>query len=167
LIILRQPSITDLDAAIRVHCDPRTNVFNPGGPATSQRAEEMLRDWITHWKQNGFGYWAVELEEAPGTIIGFGGIMRKQIAHLAGLNMYFRFAPEAWGKGHASQLARAGLSFAFGELQAREVLGLVRPNNLPSRRTLERIGFVQFATADDVPGEEASLIYRAVPQGLV
>ena len=159
-LLLRKPQPTDLDSVIRIHCDPRTNHFNPAGPATPQKASQMLDSWISHWDENGFGYWALSESERPDEVIGFGGTMRKAVAHLHGLNIYFRLAPESWGNGYATELAGAALKFAFDTLGATEVLGLVRPANMPSRRTLERVGFVQFATVFDVPGDNPSLLYR-------
>ncbi len=162
-LLLRQPLPSDLETVVRIHCDPRTNQFNPSGPPTPQRASEMLDSWIAHWQENDFGYWAAAQRSTPGQVVGFGGIMRKNVGHLYGLNMYFRFAPEAWGNGFAAELANAALNMAFNTLGAPEVLGLVRPANLASRHTLERVGFAQFATTDDVEGQEPSLLYRAHP----
>lgn len=126
----------------------------------------MLEAWIAHWDAHAFGYWAVADASRPADVLGFGGVMYKDVGHLHGLNMYFRFAPEAWGKGYATRLARAGLDLAFNTLGAAEVLGLVRPFNMPSRRVLERAGFVQFSSAADVPGEQPSLLYRATPNAV-
>lgn len=165
-LLLRPPLPSDLDAVIRIHADPLTNQFNPSGPASPDICAEMLQGWLQHWAEHDFGYWAVADTAAPERVIGFGGICHKNIAgQFAGLNMYFRFAPEAWGKGYASQTSRAALELAFGKLAAESVFALVRPDNLPSRRTLERTGFQPYASVDDVTGEAASLIYRmAAPQ---
>jgi [ribosomal protein S5]-alanine N-acetyltransferase len=158
---LRPPQAADIESVMRIHGDPRTNQFNPSGPATAKQASDLLAAWLAHWEMHGFGYWAVMDAAAPSEVIGFGGVMLKNVAHLHGLNIYFRFAPEAWGKGYATELARAGLNLAFNSIGASEVFGLVRPSNMPSRRTLERVGFVQYSQARDVPREDASLIYRA------
>ena len=121
------PQPSDLESVIRIHGDPRTNQFKA----------------------------AVETSQ-PGEVIGFCGVMCKNMAHLQGLNLYFRFASQAWGKGYATRLACAELDLAFNTLGASKVLALVRPANMPSRRTLERVGFIQLATASDVAGEDAA-----------
>jgi len=162
-LILRQPLPSDLEAVVRIHCDPRTNQFNPSAPPTPQQASEMLASWIAHWQQYGFGYWAVAQLSTPEHVIGFGGVMRKEVGHLYGLSTYFRFAPEALRHGFATELANDALGLAFYTLCAPKVLGLVRPANLASRHTLERVGLAQFATTDDVEGQEPSLLYRARP----
>jgi ribosomal-protein-alanine N-acetyltransferase len=159
-LILQRPNLIHLDAAIAIHCDPETNRFNPFGTPTPATVENNLRTWIAHWEKNGFGYWAVSLTENPKQILGFGGITKTLVGVRDGLNLYFRLAPNAWGKGLGSAIANAGLHSAFIDLQAGEVLGLVRPNNLPSRRTLEKAGMRQIDTSQDVPDAEPSLIYR-------
>jgi RimJ/RimL family protein N-acetyltransferase len=45
-----------------------------------------------------------------------------------------------WGKGYATEAATATRDAAFGRWGYREVISLVRPENLPSRRVAERLG---------------------------
>jgi len=121
----------------------------------------MLQNWCTHWEANSFGYWALcETIDGESEVCGFGGIMRKQVGTQLSLNLYFRLAPQVWGRGLGSAIATAALKLAFVELKEAEVLALVRPANLASRRTIERAGLRLHDTTDDVPGQEHSLIYR-------
>jgi ribosomal-protein-alanine N-acetyltransferase len=158
-LLLRRPRLSDRGVVYAIHADPMTNRFNPHGPATVTSSETMLLDWITHWENFGFGYWAISSNEAPDQIIGFGGIVRKNVADRLGLNLYFRFAPKAWGKGFASETATAALSLAFTVLRESEVLAKVRTDNHPSRRVLERIGMSIVGETEDVPKAALSLIY--------
>jgi [ribosomal protein S5]-alanine N-acetyltransferase len=154
--------MTDLHCAQLVHCDPATNRFNPSGPPSPLRVKEMLDSWIEHWSTHGFGYWFVALPDRPELALGFGGIMRRALGPTEGLNLYFRLAPAAWGNGYAMHVARASLKLAFEALDAQQVLAKVRPENAPSRRTLERAGLEIFGAADDVPGHAPSLLYAMV-----
>lgn len=157
--LLRRPTLADLPAARRIHCDPRTNAFRPGGAPTPQEVEGTLLLWLEHWDAHGFGYWAVERQE-DGAVVGFGGVMHAQHGPHVGLNLYFRLGPEVWSQGLARLIGRAALEEAFVRRELPCVLGLVRPANLPSRRALERLGLRAFDTLDDVPGEALSLLYR-------
>ncbi|WP_025128306.1 GNAT family N-acetyltransferase [Pseudomonas sp. PH1b] len=159
-LLLRAPTLDDLPQVCAIHGDPHTNRFNPNGPASDAASGEKLHGWIDHWQRYGFGYWAIERLDRPRQIIGFGGIMQAHFGHEAGLNLYFRFSPEAWGQGYASEMARAALQLAFEELHAPWVIGLVRPDNLPSRRALERLGLSLNGQLDDFPGLPPSLLYR-------
>jgi RimJ/RimL family protein N-acetyltransferase len=68
-----------------------------------------------------------------------------------GLNLYYRFRPEAWGRGLATALAQRAVAFAGVVLGRREdVFARVRPDNRPSIRVLERAGFVCTGRTQDV-----------------
>ncbi|OBZ22926.1 GNAT family N-acetyltransferase [Pseudomonas protegens] len=159
-LLLRAPTLDDLPQACAIHGDPQTNRFNPNGPINAAACADKLHGWIEHWQQHGFGYWAIALRSDPQRLIGFGGIMQGFFGHEPGLNLYFRLRPEAWGQGYAAEMARAALHLAFSELHAPRVTGLVRPDNLPSRRALERLGLSLEGELDDFPGQAPSLLYR-------
>ncbi len=60
----------------------------------------------------------------------------------------WRLAAEHCGRGYATEAARATLAFAFGEVGLEEVVSLTVPENLRSRRVMERIGMAR-NPADD------------------
>jgi ribosomal-protein-alanine N-acetyltransferase len=45
------------------------------------------------------------------------------------------------GRGYATEIGRAGLAFAFDELDANEVVSFTEARNAPSRAVMERLGF--------------------------
>ena len=45
-----------------------------------------------------------------------------------------------WGRGYASEIARAGLDYAFEELAARAVVSFTERHNARSRAVMERMG---------------------------
>jgi RimJ/RimL family protein N-acetyltransferase len=103
--------------------------------APEESAARLARD-IGHWRDHGFGRWAVE---AKGTLIGFGGVTVSK--EFDGLNLSYHLQPESWGQGFATELVRETLVFAFDDLKADRVIGLVRPANPASKRILEKCGF--------------------------
>ncbi|MGO7536610.1 GNAT family N-acetyltransferase [Rhizobium leguminosarum] len=109
-------------------------VPRPDTPAES--AARLARD-IGHWKDHGFGRWAVE---ANGVLIGFGGVTVSQ--EFDGLNLSYHLQPESWGQGYATELVRETLAFAFNDLQTERVVGLVRTANAASKRILEKCDFI-------------------------
>lgn len=164
-LLLRPPRPDDLDAVFEIHGDPSTNRFNPAGPLRSgEEGRRRLSSWIEHWEEHGFGYWAVAEKARPERVIGFGGIVFKEIAGERLTNLYFRFRPEAWGKGYAGEMAGAARSLAFETLGLSEIAATVRPSNAPSIRVLERLGMVHSGEIEDEWGR--SLVYvlwRAKP----
>src|SRR5215469_6324787 len=145
---LRRPTGADAPAMFAIHGDPSTNRYNPHGPdpdfATS---EEVLRQWLRQWDDDGFGYWAVTLAIDP-TVIGFGGVRRITWHDRDILNLYYRLAPAAWGHGYATETARAAVELARSHLPALPIVARVRSVNIPSVLTAERAGLVRRSDLD-------------------
>ncbi|EJC80074.1 acetyltransferase, ribosomal protein N-acetylase [Rhizobium leguminosarum bv. trifolii WSM2297] len=108
-------------------------VPRPDSPEES--AARLARD-IKHWKEHGFGRWAVETE---GALIGFGGVTISR--DFDGLNLSYHLQPESWGRGYATELVRESLAFAFDDLHVDREIGLVRSANAASKQVLEKCGF--------------------------
>lgn len=147
-LVLRRPHADDGSAVFRVHGDPETNRYNPHGPhADLAASEETLQMWLRGWDEDGYGYWAVTLPP-QGEIIGFGGVRRFEWRDRDVLNLYYRFAPSAWGHGYAAEMARTAVELARAHVPGLPVVARMRPPNLPSIRTAERAGLVRRADLD-------------------
>lgn len=137
-----------------MHADPRTNRHNPAGPLTDRRAAQAQLDgWLEHWDRHGFGYWTVELAPAaasgPGGVVGFGGLRHDVWLGRPALNLYYRLAPEHWGLGYATELARHALAVARHRRPDLLVLARTRPDNVGSRRTALAAGMVRRTDLED------------------
>ncbi|QIH11930.1 MULTISPECIES: GNAT family N-acetyltransferase [unclassified Pseudomonas] len=164
-LVYRVPQPGDAQRLLCIYGDPRTQLFNPAGPmADLGEAERLLERWIEHWARYQYGTWAISSSDAPEQILGFGGIAHHHYLAEQRVNLGYRFAVEAWGKGYATQLGQDALQHAFVQLGLPEVFALVRPDHAASIRVLEKIGMQLFAQLDDVPGQAPSLVYR-VRQG--
>ena len=60
----------------------------------------------------------------------------------------WRLAAEHWGRGYATEGARAVLTFGFQTLTLGEIVSFTVPGNARSRQVMERIGMVH-GPADD------------------
>lgn len=156
---LRRPTEKDLTAVHEVHADPETNRHNPAGPVTEvEQSRRMLQGWIDHWECHGFGYWAV-VRPADGRVLGFSGLERRKVAGGPVLNLYYRYRPEAWGAGYATEAARAAREMAETHLAGEELVALVRDTNTPSAHVAERIGLIPDDRTIDYGGVP-TLVYR-------
>ncbi|WP_394779196.1 GNAT family N-acetyltransferase [Undibacterium sp.] len=159
-LLLRRPGNADIARLYAICSDPQTNLYNPAGPyADIHKAEAVMAAWIAHWHQRGFGQWAIASREQPEQILGFGGLAVLNYLDQPRINLGFRFATTAWGKGYATEMASKALELAFQRLQFSIVHAKVRPANLASVAVLERIGMQKEGVIDDVPGREPSLVY--------
>lgn len=159
---LRAPRDSDLESVYALHADPVANRFMPGGPLRHRdAAEAVLQQWLAHWRSQGFGHWAIAARERPELLLGFGGLTRDEAADPAdGLELSFRFAPQSWGRGYATEVGQAALELAFGELGATAVQARVMPANMSSRKTLERLGLRLQGSMPEQPGQAPRLLYQ-------
>jgi RimJ/RimL family protein N-acetyltransferase len=134
---LRIPAEGDIDFLTRLFSRPELVAHRPVPRPDSpeESAARLARD-IGHWKDHGFGRWAVE---ENGALIGFGGVTVSK--EFDGLNLSYHLQPESWRYGYATELVGEALAVAFDHLHAERVIGLVRTANAASRRILEKCGF--------------------------
>ena len=120
-------------------------------PKTLHRAETeaLVRRVGEHFAHHGFGWWAVE---APGIaeFVGFVGLWTPSFeAHFTPcVEIGWRLAYEHWGRGYATEAARAALHYGFESVGLSEIVSFTVPANVRSRSVMERLGMTR-SPADD------------------
>lgn len=137
---LRPVELQDRDAFLEIHADPRTNVHTPGGPPAQEWIEGMLAGVIASWENSGMSYWSVEVDRR---VIGVAGVEVHKILGRDCWNLYYRFAPEAWGQGYAAEAAREAVEVAQLIEPPRPIVARTRSANTPAIRVAERAGLVR------------------------
>jgi [ribosomal protein S5]-alanine N-acetyltransferase len=133
---LRRVQAGDLDAVARIHSDPRTYRFTPGGPLTSPHdVEDLLGVWLDDWRRDGLGYWAVSVLDRPSMLIGFGGIRRFSWSGREVWNQYYRLSPDVWGKGYATEITQNSVAVWRKHGSGLPILARTKPDNIASQRT--------------------------------
>jgi RimJ/RimL family protein N-acetyltransferase len=147
-LVLRRWLPSDRSAFAVLNADARVMEHLP---SVLRRAEsDALAELIDrHFDRHGFGLWAVEIPDAV-PFAGFVGLAVPGFdAHFTPcVEIGWRLAAEHWGRGYATEAARAALAFAFGEARLEEVVSFTVPENVRSRRVMERIGMTR-SPADD------------------
>ncbi|RZQ59351.1 GNAT family N-acetyltransferase [Amycolatopsis suaedae] len=140
-LLLRPLRPEDRADVVEIQSNPDANRYNPDPPTRAQ-ASKQLESWLHHWDQHGFGYLAV-VEQASGRIIGVGGVQHKVLTDEKALNLYYRFLPDAWGKGYATEMASAVVEWAERELPWPVIITVALINK-PSLRVAEKLGFANY-----------------------
>ena len=112
-----------------------------------------LPDWPArmraHWEHYGFGQWVVEI---PGEAIFIGVVGLETVSYDAHftpvVEVAWRLARAHWGKGYATEAARAALDYGFAQLRLDEIVAITVPANRRSRRVMERLGMTRAAEDD-------------------
>ncbi len=109
-------------------------------------------------EENGYGWWAVEIRAGA----SFAGVIALQkvpfTAPFTPANeIGWRFSSSNWGRGYATEGAKAALDFAFDKLGWNEVVAFTAATNLRSQRVMQRLGMTHASTDDfDHPKLEPS-----------
>jgi RimJ/RimL family protein N-acetyltransferase len=93
--------------------------------------------WIGHWALRGYGMWAVE-EKASGAFIGRIGLWEPE--GWPGTEVGWMLGRAWWGRGYATEAARASLDWGFEQLPVDEVVSLIQPDNAASIAVAEKLG---------------------------
>lgn len=139
-LILRPWREDDLEPFAALNADPRVMECFPSVKTWEETKQEYDRI-CSHIDQYDFGFWAVELKDSH-QFIGMIGI--KHVTFEAGftpaVEIGWRLAHEHWGKGYASEGAKAALAYGFNEVGLDEIVSFTTVGNQRSRNVMEKIG---------------------------
>lgn len=135
--------ITDADVQderiLNWHTDAEGYELMAEQPRTRDEAVEAMQLWREGWDTDGISYWIAEHEEQP---VGIGGLRTMSYQNNAHLNLYYRLAPTARGRGFGAEIACAATAYALEHFAERPVTSRISPRNEPSLRTSLRAGMV-------------------------
>ncbi len=139
-LILREWRDEDLKPFAALNSDPEVMRYMPKllSREDSDASIQRIRE---HFARHGFGLWAVEVREVE-PFVGFVGLSMPKFESLFTpcVEIGWRLAREAWGKGYATEAAQAALQFGFQQLALNEIVSFTVPENQRSRRVMDRLG---------------------------
>ncbi len=147
-LLLRPWRDADLEPCAAMTADPAVmRLF------VSARDRAQSDAWVArtraHWAREGFGLWAVE---APGVadFIGFVGLSRvpEGMPYAGGVEAVWTLAAAHWGKGHATEAARAAVRDGFERLGLDEIVAFTTPGNVASQGVMRAIGMARDPAED-------------------
>jgi RimJ/RimL family protein N-acetyltransferase len=133
---LRMLCDDDLDNLATLFADPDVMRYvGDGKPVDRTGAERALASIVAHWQRHRFGRWAVE-DKVSREFLGFGGLRS-----LFGTpEVVYHFAKRNWGKGFATEMARASLQYGFDVHSFARIVAIAKPLNAASIHVMEKIG---------------------------
>ncbi len=138
---LRQYSLDDLDKLAIILSNPEVMRYSPRGAIpkehVQQATKEILEFFMNHWKQHGFGVWAV-LEKKSNQLIGHCGL--NFLPDSPEVEILYRFAQAYWNQGIATEATKASLRYRFEEVKLARIVAITLPEHTASRRVMEKAG---------------------------
>ena len=147
-LTLRRWREADREPFARMNRDPVVMEFFPA--LLSREESDAMVDRIEmRFVDRGFSLWAAELREAE-EIVGFIGLSVPsfEAAFTPCVEIGWRIAARFWGKGLATEGARAAADYAFATLRLQELVSFTTVGNMRSRRVMEKIGMTRDPAED-------------------
>jgi ribosomal-protein-alanine N-acetyltransferase len=142
-MVLERLRLAHLEEVSSLLRDPRVAAtgWPRGQPPSERDVVSSLEDKERHWERRGFGMWLMR-DRATGEMVGRGGLQwTTYVRELDEVEVGWSVVPECWGQGFATELALASRDVAFGPLGLEEIVAFTTPDNLASRRVMEKAGF--------------------------
>jgi ribosomal-protein-alanine N-acetyltransferase len=112
-------------------------------PPPLEKVQRFLAGQQAHWEKYGYGNWGI-LPETEKEIVGWAGL--QFLPELNETEVGYLLDRPFWGKGYATEAALASLNFGFERFDLDHIIALVHPDNLASRRVIEKCAMVYVET---------------------
>jgi RimJ/RimL family protein N-acetyltransferase len=141
-LILRRLTPADLDNLFELDSDPEVMRFLSGGAPTPREViqSRILPAFLGSYQHfQGFGVWAAD-ETASGLFLGWFSLRPPEGGGPENVSLGYRLRRACWGRGYATEGARALIRKGFSELGVQRVYATTYEFNLASRRVMEKAG---------------------------
>ncbi|MCY7388944.1 MAG: GNAT family N-acetyltransferase [Burkholderiales bacterium] len=138
-LVLRRMGLADLDNMSRLNGDPEVMRYVGDGSAwTRAQSEARIRRVLMVYRIfPGLGFWIGE-EKISKRFVGAYALI--YIPNTTEVEVGYRLSKSAWGRGLATEGARALVRYGMFELGLNRVVGLTHPANEPSKHVLMKAG---------------------------
>jgi [ribosomal protein S5]-alanine N-acetyltransferase len=138
-LVLRPLAETELDAVHRVSNDPQVRRYLwDDQPVSRAAVEGVISRSLEAFAEGGFGLFGVRLRDGDGELVGYCGLLHLGVTER--VELLYALLPDWWGRGLATEAARACLRFAFEEAGLESVVAGTDPPNSASLRVIEKLG---------------------------
>lgn len=136
-LTLRRFEEHDLEPLWEIHGNRDAMRFT-FSPETREDSARNLRAYAALYDELGYAPWTVM---HGGRVIGWGGLNVDPFQPGFGPEVSYFLAPDTWGRGFATEVARAALRHGFEDHALDRICAFTRPDNTASARVLQKCGF--------------------------
>lgn len=138
-LILRNWTDADLAPLAKINSDPSVMKYFLA-PLSEDETAAMIARIQDHFRQYGWGFWAVELKETQ-EMIGLVGLFHADLGLKIGpfVEIGWRISPNHQGKGYAQEAANAALKAGFNQIGLKAIYAFTTFPNVNSQRVMQRL----------------------------
>ena len=134
---LRPFEMADLPYLVPIYGDEAVMAIRKTGVRTPNQTETELAGIIEHWRDRGFGLWAV-IDKTDRSLLGECGL--RYSGYGQEVEISYGLSKQGWGKGLATEAAFAILDYGFGAAGLEEIVAIARASNQASHRVMKKLG---------------------------
>lgn len=142
-LILRRFSLHDVPALTEILSDPEVMKHSVNGVCDEAATRKFIEWCLSCYESHGVGPWALVDKETT-ELVGFCGAGQEMVSGVEEINLGYRLAKRYWGKGLASEAARAVRDYVLREKQFSSVVVIIEPDHPASLKVAENAGFSNF-----------------------
>jgi ribosomal-protein-alanine N-acetyltransferase len=156
-LLLREITLNDKEEMFKLHSTPSVQIYT-GEPIVEsiEEMEKTIQSRINNYEKYGYGRWATFLKDGM-QFVGWAGLA--YLPEFDEIDLGYRFLPEYWGLGIATEASRAILTYGFDSLKIKKIIAVALKENKASIRVMEKVGmeFDKFAPYE--PGSADAIWY--------
>jgi RimJ/RimL family protein N-acetyltransferase len=158
-LLLRNTQASDIPELVRMWTDPEVTRFM-GGPRDAIQLEKTFAEDVHNPDPWLYDQWPV-IEKSSGELIGYCGLLDKEVDGRPEIELVYVFVPSAWGRGYATEIALGLREHAVQKMGLRRLIALIEPANMGSARVAERAGFHLERKVTRPGGERELYVFQA------
>ena len=136
-LLMREWRESDLDVFAEFYADAEVMRYLTGEPVARNDAWRNISAAAGHWVLRGYGTWVVE-RKSDGVVVGRVGLINPE--GWPGLEVGWTLGRPYWGKGYATEAARAAMNYGFLTQAVDRLLSVIDPDNKASQAVAQRLG---------------------------
>ena len=156
-LLLRKITLDDKEELFKLHSNSDVQKYT-GEPLVEslEEMEQAIQTRINDYEKYGYGRWATFLKNGM-QFIGWAGLA--YLPEFDEIDLGYRFSPQYWGMGFATEASQAILTYGFDKLELRQIIAIAMKENKASIKVMEKVGmeFDKFAPYE--PGGEDVVWY--------
>lgn len=142
-LVLKMLAPSDLNALIQLRTHPEVmRYIGEGRIQTKEQIEHFLAAALAYQEKHSLGFCSV-FEKTSGNFIGQAGLFHLGFDDTQQeIELAYRLLPNYWGKGYATDLAKALVDWGFTHLPVNKLVAATHLDNIASQQVLKKAGFI-------------------------
>jgi RimJ/RimL family protein N-acetyltransferase len=159
-LLMRPVVDDDFDAVAALYGDADVmRYIGLRGPLTYEQTRERVAFMVDHWRRHGFGMWSLRLKDG-GAFVGRCGL--RFMDNTTEIELGYTLAKAFWGRGYATESARAVVRHVFNVLKLKRLVAIADPANTASVNVMKKLGMT-FERVGHFYGSDCVLYALAPP----